>query len=135
MTPEFLAAVVDTLLPGDDVLPSGTCAGVPLTAYAESHRPVLEATVAGAGGIEPFTRADETARATVIRDAERTAPDAFRALLTALLSDYYESEAVLTALGWRSDPPQPTGHVLGAMDDTTTARLAHVARRGRLWRT
>jgi hypothetical protein len=132
MTPEFLAAVIDTLLPGDGALPSGTAAGLPLTSYAESHRPVLEAIAAHAG--ESFIQAGEAARATALQAVERSMPDVFRALLTAVLSDYYESELVLTALGWPSHPPQPTGHAVAVIDDATAARLDRVARRGRLWR-
>jgi hypothetical protein len=134
MTPEFLAALIDTLLPGDGAMPSGTAAGLPLAAYAESHRPALDAIAARAGGIESFIGADEAARAAVVRAVERATPDAFRALLTAVLSDYYESEQVLAALGWPVHPPQPTGHALATMDDATAARLDRVARRGQLWR-
>ncbi len=134
MTPEFLAAVIDTLLPGDDALPSGTAAGLPLPAYAESHRSVLDAIAAEAGGVESFIRADEAARSTAVRAVERTMPECFRALLMAVLSDYYESEPALAALGWPTHPPQPTGHAPVAMDDATAARLDRIARRGLLWR-
>ena len=134
MTPDFLAAVIDTLLPGDAVLPSGTAAGLPLPAYAESHRPVLEAIAAQAGGPESYIRADEAARTNAVGAMERAMPDPFSALLTAALSDYYESEPVLTALGWPTHPPQPAGHAPAAMDDATAAHLDRVARRGQLWR-
>jgi hypothetical protein len=134
MTPDFLAAVIDTLLPGDGVLPSGTAAGLPLSAYGESHRLVLEAIAAQAGGAESFMQADEAARSTAVHAVERTKPESFRALLMAALSDYYESEPVLAALGWPAHPPQPKGHTLAATDDATAACLDRVARRGRLWR-
>jgi hypothetical protein len=134
MTPEFLAAVVDTLLPGDGVLPCGTAVGLPLSAYAGSRHPALEAIAAQAGGVESFIRADEAARATILQTVEHSMPDAFRTLLTAVLSDYHESELVLTALGWPTYPPQPVGHAVAAMDDATAARLNKVVRRGRLWR-
>ena len=134
MIPQFLASVVDTLLPGDGVLPSGTAAGLPRPTYGETHRPALDAIAALAGGIESFIRADEATRANALRAVERAMPDAFRALLTAVLSDYYESEQVLAALGWPTHSPQPTGHTVRAMDDATAARLGRVARRGRLWR-
>jgi hypothetical protein len=134
MSPQFVASVVDTLLPCDGVLPSGTAAGLPLAAYGEGHRLVLEAIAAQAGGVESFMRGDEAARAVILRAVERDTPDAFRALLTAVLSDYYESERVLAALGWPTHSPQPTGHAVAAMDDATAARLDRVARRGRLWR-
>jgi hypothetical protein len=134
MTPPFLAAVLDTLLPGDDVLPSATRAGLDSAAYVAPHRPAFDAIAAQAGGLDDFLRADEGARAAALRAVEHTAPDAMRALLTAILSDYYEAPAVLTALGWRSKPPQPAGHAVPAMDGPTTERLDHVRRRGKLWR-
>ncbi len=99
MTPEFLAAVVDTLLPGDDVLPSGMRAGLDPAAYAASHRAVLDAIAAQAGSFERFLQADESTRTGALTAVERALPDAFRALLVAVLSDYYEAPTVLTALG------------------------------------
>jgi hypothetical protein len=133
MTPEFLAAVIDTLLPGDDVLPSGTRAGLDPAVYVEPHRTVFDAIAACAGGAEIFV-ADERARATILRTVERAAPDAFRSLLTAVLSDYYEAAPVLAALGWPSRPPQPTGHVVSPPDALTAERLERVRNRGALWR-
>jgi hypothetical protein len=61
-------------------------------------------------------------------------PETFRALLAAVLTDYYESEPVLTALGWPTHPPQPTGHALAAMDGDTATCLDRVVRRGPSWR-
>jgi hypothetical protein len=133
MTPEFLAAVLDTLLPGDDALPSGTRAGLDPAAYA-SHQTVLDAIARQAGGLDALVRANGRARTAALQAIERTAPDLFRALLTAVLSDYYEAPAVLTALGWRSEPPQPAGHAVPAMDAPTTERLTRVGQRGKLWR-
>jgi hypothetical protein len=134
MTPEFLAAVIDTLLPGDDALPSGTRARLDPAAYAGSHGAVFDAIAAQAGGGELFVRADESARCEVLKSVERALPDAFRALLVVVLSDYYESPPVLAALGWRIDPPQPSGHTMPRLDDPTTERLERVGRRAKLWR-
>jgi hypothetical protein len=134
MTAEFLAAVIDTLLPGDDVLPSGTQAGLDPAAYAGSHRVVFDAIAAQARGAELFVGTDEKARNAVLRSVERATPDLFRALLTNVLSDYYEAPAVLGALGWRSEPPQPSGHSVPAIDEVTAERLDRVRRRASLWR-
>ena len=134
MTPEFLAAVIDTLLPGDDPLPSATRAGLDPTAYAASHRAVFDAIAAQAGGAEAFLHHDDSARSAAVRAVERVAPDTFRTLLTAVLSDYYEARPVLTALGWRSEPPQPTGHAVPTIDALSTERLDRVRQRGKLWR-
>ena len=136
MTPEFLAAVVDTLLPeesagpaGGSALPACSMAGPDLGAYAQTHRLVFEAIDADA-----FIRADEAVRAAILQTVERALPDAFRSLLVAVLSDYYESAPVLAAIGWRAEPPQPAGHAPSAMDEATRESLQWVARRGRLWR-
>ena len=134
MTPEFLAAVLDTLLPGDEALPSATQAGLDPAAYAGSHHAAFDVIAAQAGGAEAFLRTDDDRRAAALRTVERIAPDAFRALLTAVLSDYYEAPAVLAPLGWRSEPPQPAGHAVPTIDEPTTQRLDRIRRRGKLWR-
>jgi hypothetical protein len=141
MTPEFLAAVIDTLLPAEQarppgamLLPTGTQAGLNPAAYAASGRAVFEAIAAQAGGHDLFVRADENARIATLKAVERAAPDAFRALLVIVLSDYYEAPPVLTALGWRADPPQPAGHAMSARDEATRELLERIARRERLWR-
>ena len=50
------------------------------------------------------------------------------------MPDYYETPLVLNALGWRSEPPQPRGHIVAAMDETTRTRLERVRSRGKRWR-
>ena len=75
MTPEFLAAVIDTLLPGDEVLPSGANAGLVVTIHASTHRDVLDAI-----GAEAFVRGDAAARSRILTSVEQRMPDAFRAL-------------------------------------------------------
>jgi len=134
MTPEFLAAVIDTLLPGDDALPSGTRAGLDPAAYAASHRAVFNAIAAFAGGGEVFVGADEGARIAALQAVEHTARAAFRTLLTSVLSDYYEAAPVLAVLGWPSRPPQPTGHSVSPPDALTAEQLERVRNRGTLWR-
>jgi hypothetical protein len=141
MTPEFLAAVIDTLLPGEEKvppgatpLPSGTQAGLDPAAFSNAHRAVFDAIAVRAGSCELFVRADEGARSAIVKTVERALPDAFRALLTTVLSDYYEAPPVLAALGWRSEPPQPAGHAIPTTDEPTVRRLARVTERGALWR-
>jgi hypothetical protein len=134
MTPEFLAAVIDTLLPGDDVLPSGAKVDLDSAAYASSHGAVFDTIAARAGGGELFVRAGKSARSAVLITVEWHMPDAFRTLLVAVLSDYYEAPPVLAALGWRGDPPQPTGHVVPGLDGPAADRLERVRQRAKLWR-
>ncbi len=141
MTPEFLRAVVDTLLPGEDVapaggqnLPAGSAAGVDLGRHAQAVRPILQAILKAAGTAPAFVAASEARRIEILRSVQGEAPEAFALLLGVLLPDYYETRAVLNALGWRSEPPQPRGHVVPAMDETTRARLERVRLGRQRWR-
>jgi hypothetical protein len=139
--PEFLRAVLDTLLPGETsgppgraALPAGSAAGVDLATYAKVGRPALEAILRAAGGASAFAAAAEPDRIAALRKAECQLPGPFRTLLAPLLADYYESPAVLAAFGWRADPPQPHGHPLPPADEATHRRLDLVRQRGKLWR-
>jgi hypothetical protein len=141
MTPEFLRAVVDTLLPGEVAapageqhLPAGSVAGVDLGKHLVASQAVLQAIVNTAGDASSFVAASETRRIDILQSVQRDAPEDFARLLNALLPDYYETPVVLNALGWRSKPPQPQGHIVPAMDDTTRARLERVRSRGKRWR-
>lgn len=142
MTPRFRGAVVDTLLPGDDSvppLPSGTAAGVAAKLPAHlaggrdrsAHLLALDAVARQAGGEEAFVRSDAAGRASALRVVETEMREAFGSLVSLALQDYYESEPVLRAMGWRVEPPQPRGHALPPFDD---ALLDPVRRRGRIWR-
>ncbi len=131
MTPGFLRAVVDTLLPGDDgspPLPSGTAAGV---AASPRHLVVLQAIADAARGEDAFIRADAAARVAAVRRVEAEMRGPFQALASQVLQDYYEAKAVLLAMGWRAEPPQPEGHVLPPFDGTL---LEPVRRRAPTWR-
>ena len=134
MRDAFLDAVLDTILPSDPVigLPSGSAAGLAIGRAAAG--PVLPLVLAAAGSEQSFLAASAEARRTAIEAAERQAPEAFRTLLALLLADYYESESVLNAFGWRAEPPQPRGHPLATMDEATGEALKRVRRRGKIWR-
>jgi hypothetical protein len=135
MTPAFLAALLDTLLPGEPPLPPGSAAGLDLRDLAEAHRPLLDAIAARAGGLNSFANASEIDRIAALKEVERALPDPFRAMLTAILTEYYDSDAVLTAMGWRTDPPQPAGHKIASIDETALQMLERIKRRGKLWST
>ncbi|MBL8689977.1 MAG: hypothetical protein JNL04_12795 [Rhodospirillaceae bacterium] len=124
----FLDAVLDTLLPGVDGLPSGSRVGLDPAAHAEALRVIG----AEAGGDAAFVAASTDARSEILRRVE-TRP-AFQALAAAALTRYYQSEAVVTAMGWRLAPPQPTGHKVAATDAATWERLEKVKARTRIWR-
>lgn len=134
MTPEFLAAVIDTLLPGDEAMPSGTRAGVKPSSSADGHLDLFDAIAVRAGSAETFVKLDASARAALIHTVEHERPVSFRALLVILLSEYYESAAVIAALGWRSEPPQPTGHVIASADHRTQKMIDRIRQQDRLWR-
>ncbi len=136
MTPAFIAAVIDTLLPGAPAegshatLPSGTAAGVTLAAESADIS-LLQAIADQAGGREAFAAADETTRTLVLESIAAALPAAFQRFIQPLLMDYYEAPSVLAAMGWRREPPQPQGHALAPFD---AALLANVRGRGKLWR-
>jgi hypothetical protein len=109
--------LIDALLPGDDLLPSGTAAGIHIDEVA--RHAVLEAMARAGGGAD------------AIREVERATPAEFAALVFALVEEYYDSDAVITALGWTTDPPQPNGHPLPEFDEDL---LAKVRRRAPMWR-
>jgi hypothetical protein len=133
----FLSAVIDTLLPGDHgapPLPTGTGAGVAAKLERRdgaSHDVVLQAIARAAGGEEAFMVADAAGRIAFVRLVEAEMREPFRAFVALVLQEYYEADAVLLAMGWRAEPPQPDGHVLPPFDETL---LEPVRRRGRMWR-
>ena len=141
MNAAFIAAVVDTLLPGDSggpagepPLPKASAAGLNLGALQKAHITVFEAIVTYAGSADAFITADEPARSAAAKHVEHATPDAFRAMLSALLADYYECASVLFAMGWRSEPPQPSGHRLKSSEGATEQYLERVRGRNKLWR-
>jgi hypothetical protein len=131
MTEGFLRAVVDTLLPADDGLPSGTEAGVTRALADESVRRVLAVIAAASGGEASFMDADEPTRIARLQAVEQAEGPAFERMIVLLLADYCEAEPVLRAFGWRSEPPQPRGFELPPFDETV---LAKAKQRGRIWR-
>jgi hypothetical protein len=131
MSPDFRRAIIDTVLPGEAGLPSGSAAGVEIP---EAAAALLVAIADAAGGEEAFARASEAGQAEALRTVEGIHPDAFRRFAAALLSDYYESATVLAALGWSTVPPQPLGHTMPADPEDVPALLERVKQRGALWR-
>jgi hypothetical protein len=120
----LLTQVLDALLPGDRKLPRGSQIVDAATLQAAAE-PVLQRLDAA-----QFSAAPDAA----LRDVEKAAPAEFRRLLDQALYAYYQAPEVLTAFGWRSDAPQPQGHVLASDDGETLKLLEQVRARGEIWR-
>ncbi|MBV9741563.1 MAG: hypothetical protein JOZ30_18120 [Hyphomicrobiales bacterium] len=140
----FLEAVVDTILPGERAgpdatpdllpLPPGSHAGVVLDPSYAAQQGVLRLIAERAGGEEAFARASFSKRTELLEQVERESFAPFRALVSALVQDYYEAPSVLVAMGWREGAAQPLGHDVPQADAGTLRCLDKVRRRGRLWR-
>lgn len=131
-------AIVDLLLPGDlDArLPAAGEVGVGSALVALLQTPdglachrVVSAVARALGGAHEFLHATPDRRIAVLRAVEEELPAEFRTLVVFALERYYQSDAVASALGWRSQPPQPLGHDLDPLDETL---LDAVRARGRL---
>lgn len=129
MTPVPLRQLADLLLPGDEAgLPPGSRVPDVMLALTESTSPII----AQIGRHPDF--ADPDKREAVLNELERSHGQEFRDLVLSLIKPYYESGPVLEAMGWRTAPPQPTGHELAPMAADLAQALAEIAARKRLWR-
>ena len=137
----FLAAVVDTLVPGGAlangvVAPAASTVGVAegLASDASDHRQagtlrsVLAAIAQASGGETVFASGSEELRIAALKRVEALRPQDFLALVTTALIRYYEHPSVVTAFGWPARPPQPLGHAMPPFDRTL---LEPVIRRGK----
>jgi hypothetical protein len=129
MTPVPLRQLADLLLPGDEAgLPPGSRVPDVMLALSESTSPII-------AQIERHPDfADPEKREAVLIELERSHGQEFRDLVLSLIKPYYESGPVLEAMGWRTAPPQPTGHELAPMATDLTQALAEIAARRRIWR-
>jgi hypothetical protein len=129
MTPAHLRLLADLILPGDETgLPPGSLIPDVMAALAQSKSPIKKLF-----GDHPDL-VDAGKRNGILTALEKSHPQDFRDFVLALIKAYYESGQVLEAMGWRSAPPQPQGHVVAPMDEALAPALAKVAERKRLWR-
>ncbi|MBK1866466.1 hypothetical protein [Taklimakanibacter albus] len=129
MTPVQLRQLADLLLPGDEAgLPPGSRVPDVMLALTESTAPII----AQIGRHPDFAYPEK--RQAVLDDMERSHGQEFRDLVLSLIKPYYEAGPVLEAMGWRTAPPQPTGHELAPMAADLTQALAEIAARKRIWR-
>jgi hypothetical protein len=129
MTPSQLRLLADLILPGDAAgLPAGSLIPDVMDVLAQSTSPIKTLL----GSHPEF--ADAGKRRDLLTSLEAAHPQEIRELVLALIKAYYESGQVLEAMGWRSAPPQPQGHVLASMDEALASSLHRIAERKRLWR-
>ena len=136
MTPEFLAAVADSLFPGDALVPSATRAGLSLGEEAVRHAAAFALVASQAGSEAAFLGASAERRSAVLEAVDGLDRAAFRALVAALSARFFGLPAVLEAYGWPARAPQPDGYVLGeqAAEPHVAPLLARVAARPPIWR-
>ena len=133
MSRALLMAVLDTMLPGDagqPPLPPASEAGLELGTLERLAEPV----VAAMADRDAFLMATPADRVAQLRIVETNVTDALKALLAEALAAYYETPAVVAALGWRMAPPQPHGHDVAPNDDPAWHALDKVKARGQIWR-
>ncbi len=122
----LLAAVLDTMLPGGSGFPAAR--EVSLAEWVAA-RPAFADAVATVLAALPadFAGRDAAARTDMLANLERSAPDAFRTLLTAAYGGYYTNPGVLAvierATGHAARPPQPEGYELAPFDPKLLDRM------------
>jgi hypothetical protein len=123
-----LAALADTLIPGDGEFPSASAVGAHgllVERLRERLGPqaidlLLRALRVASGG--SLVDLAESVRVDAVRRLERDEPDLFAVVRTALYYSYYQSPlviAVIRGLGFAyNDAPQPLGYALDPFDST-----------------
>ena len=133
---ELLAAVLDVLIPADAGFPpAGTialehvlsAAGV----SAESEALLGRALRAIAEGAADFSALGADEREGLLRETERTHPEAFDALVRHTYAGYYSHPEIVTRLGLTPGPLHPRGH---RIKDAEIPNLTRVMSRGPLFR-
>ncbi|MFO1067345.1 MAG: hypothetical protein U1E14_02365 [Geminicoccaceae bacterium] len=130
MAPEELAALVDTLIPGDERFPTASAVGVHgvmtlrwRDLLGSDALVTLASALARHGGpLSPLSADD---RAAVLRRLELAEPPLFAALRMTVYLAYYEQPAVteqVRALGFAyNEAPLPEGYALDTFDPAEDA--------------
>ncbi len=128
----MIAALLDTLIPGDGEFPRASALDLPLALNDRFGPPLAAVLVHLPDG---FAALPPEARAEAVAQAEAADPPAFAAMLTGAYSLYYAHPKVGSVLhrlfGHSGAPPQPRGHDLPPFDP---ALLAGPAARAPLYR-
>jgi hypothetical protein len=120
-----LAALLEVLLPGDELFPCGSALGIEnllrdrsLESIASADLDVL--TAALAAGSAPFASLTPAARVPVVARLQRDHPALFDQLAKSVYLTYYQAPAVqdaIRALGFAYNPtPLPAGYPVGRFD-------------------
>lgn len=136
---EPLAALLDTLLPGDGAeWPAAGTHGL-----ADRVRELATAMPGGSAALaavlaalpEDFADGTQTARESRLRRIEAEQPEALEKTVTAAYNAYYTDPAIRDIIerltGYENRPPQPKGYALPPFDESL---LEQVKARGPIWR-
>lgn len=122
--PDGLAAVLDTILPGDDAFPSASAVGL---AERLMDHPFFAVPTRAALALLPndLQASDTQTRVVTIATLEANHPAVFGPFITAVYSAYYAAaptlEAVEAETGYEARPPQPEGYALKPFDPALLA--------------
>ena len=133
---ELLAAVLDVLIPADAGFPpAGTIALEHVVSAAvvsaESEALLVQVLRAIAEGTADFSALGADEREGLLRETERTHPEAFDALVRHTYAGYYSHPEIVTRLGLTPGPLHPRGH---RIKDAELPNLTRVMSRGPLFR-
>ena len=128
----LLAAVLDTLIPSGNGLPSATDVAFDfILSEAQTSLDVAAHVEAVLSRLTDSTSLDATRREAALEQAQQHEPKALADLLRLTYAAYYTDPRVLDILGWDRRPPQPLGHTLAPFDPSM---LEGPRRRGKVWR-
>ena len=132
----LLAAVLDVLIPADAGFPpAGTIALEHVLSAAvvsaESEALLGRALRAIAEEAADFSALGADDREKLLRETERTHPEAFDALVRHTYAGYYSHPEIVTRLGLTPGPLHPRGH---RIKDAELPNLTRVMSRGPLFR-
>ena len=132
---ELLAAVLDVLIPADAGFPPAGAIALEhvLSAVASGESEALlgRALRAIAEATADFSALGADEREGLLREIERTHPDAFDALVRHTYAGYYSHPEIVTRLGLTPGPLHPRGH---RIKDAELPDLTRVMSRGPLFR-
>jgi hypothetical protein len=119
MSGPSLAAVLDTLLPGDADWPAGGTLDLAATVETDVGADALRALLDRLP--RDFAAGDADRREAVLRAIESDLPEVFARLVDAAYLAYYTAPRVRTVIermtGYAARPPQPLGYELEPFDE------------------